>query len=271
MATSTSVASTTAGSTTGGSASGTGTTGGVGVGTQCQPSSAPGLLPDTACSDAGYYCEVVALPDGGRGGQCEYPVELTPCSAAIGCARTDGGKALVCTPGFSSGGMPISACAYDCNTTSDCPTLWTICYAHRWCVINYCTDSVEFVACDSAGHGDGACCPSANSLATCAAGGNSPADGPCTPYRTSSDSSVCPRGATCQIGSDGGSACYRMITFGGGGCYFAPADSPPPPAFIGTPGWGICHRNCDGGVGSCPAGQMCLPTDAGAQMACFLP
>jgi hypothetical protein len=228
------------------------------------------------------------LVDGGLDGSCQLPDEMIECSVDVGCAAHDAGGALVCTPGFVRGGQQLSLCVYSCASTADCPTLWTNCQtfsdSRSYCFYNYCAGSAGpfFVACNSAGDGDGQCLPSvpypnpaaSQASGICAASGTASTNGPCNPERTDAGMmALCPFGTVCQVGVSGSSACFQVNAgYCGPTGTMVAASSPSPPIFSGPPHWVLCLTRCDGGSGSCPTGQACMPVDAGAgDMGCFVP
>jgi hypothetical protein len=274
---------TSTGDTTGSATSSGGSTGGSLIGMPCDPT----VAPDSMCAPSYYFCQSFPLPDGGVAGSCQLPGEMIECSTSVGCAANDGGQELDCTPGFTEGNTTVNLCVYSCSITADCPSLWTSCVpfssSKSVCFSNNCAGTAGpfFVACNSGGSNDGQCLPSvaypnppsSDPYGICVGGGTALLDGPCSPVRTDAGlSEICPIGGLCQVGADGGSACFQISD-----AYCGPTNtavfpsSPPPPIFSGPPSWFLCLHDCDGGGSICPTGQACMPVDAGANsFVCFV-
>jgi len=277
----TSGGSTTGGSTTSGSGSTTsgGTTGAT-IGTPCVP--VPVFVLETTCAPSGYFCQGIFDLDGGEAasGTCQLPIEYAQCLETVGCAPpSDGGPELACTQGFGASGR-TSLCVYPCQLAADCPDLFSTCLGGRVCFVTPCgpgfTDGGFYDLCNNAGFEDGVCLPfTSNYFGLCYGGRTAPIGGPCSPTRTNGGAwaaQTCPKGGVCQVGSDGGSACYRATTTYFPDCVGVAPESPAPPDLVGPPSWELCLSPCDAGPGptDCTSGQACLGFDGGV-FACFPP
>ncbi|MHB8420039.1 MAG: hypothetical protein ACYDCL_18345 [Myxococcales bacterium] len=226
------------GSTSGGSTGGTtsgGTTGGCGA----PPPSCvmQGCSCSESCQNGGWFCSCSCptsgggiggigggssggngstssggQTSGGSGGSCNPNVPVQELASCVSDA--DCGCPTTCVYDAIEG----SVCEYPCSTTSECPTLYTICTGTS-CTVDLCgvalggpPNGTIDGACNSEGTGDGTCIPVGTNDAgitygICAQAGQSTTS--CQTGATRSDlSQACAEGYVCSQG--GGNTCYQL-------------------------------------------------------------